>query len=376
MFAGQDVAALTLRQRYTIIGTLDISAHVLWFEALFIFLLILVNGFFAGSEIAVVSSRRSRISRLEKDGRRGAKIVFAWLKEPGIFLATTQTAVTMIGALASAIGGAAAIEFLKPRLREIPMISQWAHPLAIALVVVPITYLSLVLGELFPKSLALLYREEMAVKVAYPIHWISKAVRPVVWFLALSAKAVLFLFGKKGRSKDMFVSEEEILFLIKEGASQGVFDSTEQQMIPKVFDFSDLQVKEVMIPREQIFAIDLNISNADLLAKVSEEGYTRIPVTQGSLDKVAGILHMKDLIYIISLGRAIILQDLIRPAVFVLETTLAKDLLKLFQRQRLHMALVQDERRQIVGLVTLENLIERIVGDIRDEHDPAEEAKA
>ena len=352
-----------------------ISTHLLWFEALLIFLLILVNGFFAGSEIAVVSSRASRIRQMEKEGRRGAKVVSIWLREPEIFLATTQTAITLIGALASAIGGAAAIEFLKPRLKDIPVISQWAHPLAIAFVVVPITYLSLVLGELFPKSLALLYREEMALSLATPIHWLSKAARPVVWFLALSAKSVLTLFGKKGLSKDMFVSEEEILFLIKEGASQGVFGLTEQQMIPKVFDFSDLQIKEVMVPREQIFSIDINISREDLLAKVSEEGYTRIPVTQGSLDKVVGILHMKDLIYIVSLGRAIILRDLIRPSVFVLETTLARDLLKLFQRQRLHMALVQDQNRRVVGLVTLENLIERIVGDIRDEHDPAEESK-
>ncbi|OGR88611.1 MAG: hypothetical protein A3A86_01415 [Elusimicrobia bacterium RIFCSPLOWO2_01_FULL_60_11] len=354
---------------------MDITASSLWFEAVFIFLLILVNGFFAGSEIAVVSSRRSRVGQMEKEGRRGARVVSAWLKEPEVFLATVQIVVTLVGALASALGGAAAIEFLKPRLDAIPQLSRWSHALAIALVVLPITYLSLVIGELVPKSLALISRENMAVRVAFPIHWLSKAARPLVWVLAESTRAVLFVLGRKKIPKEMFASEEEIRFMIMEGGTHGIFDQAEQQMIPKVFDFSNLQIKDVMIPRNQIFAVDIGISREDLLSKVPEEGFTRVPVYQGTLDKVAGILHMKDLIYILSLGQAVILQDLIRPAVFVLETTQAQDLLKLFQKQRLHMALVQDENKKIVGLVTLENLIERIVGDIKDEHDAAEEGK-
>lgn len=348
---------------------------LVWFEALFIFFLILVNGFFAGSEIAVVSSRRSRIGQLEAEGRRGAKIVARWLKEPEYFLATVQIVVTLVGALASAIAGAAAIEFIRPRLKAVPAIAEWAHPLSIGLVVLPLTYFSLIFGELVPKSLALIFRERMAIAVARPIHWISKAVRPLVWVLAVSTRAVLLLFGQKNIAKEMFASEEEIRFMIQEGGLQGIFDQSQQQMIPKVFDFSTLQVREIMVPRERIFYIDVNITRDELLTKVAEEGYTRMPVCQGSLDKVVGIVHIKDLIYILCLGQAIILQDLIRPAVFVLESTLAKDLLRLFQRQRLHMALVQDGGKKVVGLVTLEDLIERIVGDIRDEHDISEETR-
>ncbi len=353
---------------------MDFSVSLVWAEALLIFVLILINGFFSGSEIAVVSSRRSRIAQFESEGRLGAKQVSAWLKEPEVFLATVQIFIALVSALASAVGGAAAIEFLKPRLKEIPLIARWAHPVSIALVVVPITYFSLV-GELVPKSMALIFREKMALKVAPPIHWLSKAARPLVWLLSISTRTVLFIFRQKSVSKEMFASEEEIRFMLKEGGTHGIFDQTEQQMIPKVFDFANLQVKDVMIPREQISAVPLTISRDDLLIHVTEEGFTRMPVYKDSLDKVVGILHIKDLIYILSLGQAVILQDLIRPAVFVLENTLANDLLKLFQKQRLHMALVQDSNHNTIGLVTLENLIERIVGDILDEHDISEEGK-
>jgi len=353
-----------------------LDIFILWPEAVFIFLLILINGFFAGSEIAVVSSRPSRVGPMEQEGLRGAKILSAWLKEPEVFLATVQIMVTLVSAMASALGGAAAIEFLKPHLETFPLLAPWAHSLAIALVVLPITYLSLVIGELVPKSLALISRETMAVRVALPIHWLSKAARPLVWLLAESTRAVLFVLGRKKVPKEMFASEEEIRFMIQEGGTRGIFDLAEQQMIPKIFDFSNLQVKEIMIPRSEIFAIDIGISKEDLLSKVSEEGFTRVLVYQDTLDKVVGILHIKDLIYILSLGQAVILHDLIRPAVFVLETTQAQDLLKLFQKNRLHMALVQDDHMKIAGLVTLENLIERIVGDIKDEHDMTEEAQA
>ena len=251
---------LTRAAIYPIIKKLDIIASPLWSEAVFIFLLILVNGFFAGSEIAVVSSRRSRVGQMEKEGRRGARIVSGWLKEPEVFLATVQIVVTLVSALASALGGAAAIEFLKPRLETLPELAPWAHALAIALVVLPITYLSLVIGELVPKSLALISRENMAVRVAFPIHWLSKAARPLVWLLATSTRAVLFVLGRKKVPKEMFASEEEIRFMIQEGATHGIFDQAEQQMIPKVFDFSSLQIKDVMVPRNQIFAIDLRIS--------------------------------------------------------------------------------------------------------------------
>lgn len=302
-------------------------------------------------------------------GKAGAGIVSGWLKQPEVFLATIQIAVTTAGALASAVGGVIAVEYLKPVFQKMESVSLWAEPISIGIVVIAISYLSLVFGELVPKSMALLYREGMAAPVAVPIRWLSNIARPLVFLLIYSTRAVLFFLGKRDVSNEIFASEEEIRFLIKEGGSQGIFDQTEQQMIPKVFDFSELKIKDVMIPREQITALNVTTPRDLLLTKVTEEGFTRLPVFQGTIDKIIGILHMKDLIHIITLGKIVILQDLIRPGVFVLESTLAKDLLKLFQKQRLHMAIVQDSKGHTMGLVTLEDLLERIVGDIRDEHD-------
>ncbi len=332
-------------------------------------LLIGLNGFFAAAEIAVVSSRRSKIDRLAKEGRKSAQIVSRWLKEPEVFLATVQIGVTFVSALASAVGGASAIRFLMPRVAQIGALAPWAESISIGVVVIIISYLSLVLGELVPKSLAMSHRESLAMFVANPIHLLSMIARPLVHLLTTSTRAVLHLFGTKEIPKELFVSEEEIRFLIKEGGSQGIFDQTEQQLIPRIFEFADIKIKELMVPRDRISALDIKTPREELLDVVAEEAYTRLPVYKDDIDHIVGILHMKDLIYMTSLGQVIVLQDLLRPPVYISPDSHAKDLLKLFQKQHVHMAIVQDSARKTVGLVTLEDLIERIVGDIRDEHD-------
>jgi putative hemolysin len=340
-------------------------------EASLILALILLNGFFAAAEIAVVSSRRGALKQMEEKGRTAAGLVARWLKEPERFLATVQIGITLVGVLGSVVGGAAAIRYLKPLVQSVPALAPWAEPLSLGSVVLVITYLSLVLGELVPKSLALLYRERLALFVAWPIHWLSRAVRPVVAVLTASTRTVLFLIGRRDAPKDVFVSEDEIRFLVSEGGRQGVFDQTEQQLIPKVFDFAETKVRDLMVGRDKVVAADLSTPKEKLLVKVAEEGFTRLPVYQGDLDHVVGILHMKDLIHVLTLGGVVVLQDLIRPAVFIPETAAAKDLLLLFQKRRIHMAVVQDAASRTVGVVTLEDLLEKIVGDIRDEHDTA-----
>jgi putative hemolysin len=346
-----------------------------WCEAILILALILLNGFFAGAEIAVVSARRSVLETLATK-KKGAAIVREWLKAPETFLATVQIGITLVGALASAVAGATAIEFIKPKLQRIDFLAPWANgpwadSLAIGIVVVVITYLSLILGELVPKSLGLTYRERMATAVALPIYWLSRVVKPFVAILTWSTRWVLRLFGQKEIPKELFATEDEIRFLLKEGGSQGIFDSTEQQMIPKIFDFSETPVKNVMVSRDKIVALDINVPREKLLPKMAEEGFTRLPIYEGSLETILGILHMKDLIHIIILGQGIILQDLIRSTFFVPETLPAKELLVLFQKKHLHMAIVQSSDGKTVGIITLEDLIERIVGDIKDEHDIA-----
>ncbi len=343
--------------------------QTIWVELALIFLMILLNGFFSGSEIAVVSARRSVLHKLAKEGKFSAAVVSKWLKEPEVFLATVQIGVTVVGALAGTLGGAMAIEHLEPQLEKINILRQWSEPAAILIMVLIITYLSLVVGELVPKSIALIRREQMAMFVARPILFLSKIATPFVHILIASTRFTLRLLRQKEIPKEMFVSEEEIRFLISEGGSLGIFDQTEQQLIPKVFDFAEVKVKDLMIPKEKISSIDSTIDTDHLLNAMAGEAYTRLPVFEKDLDHIIGILHMKDLIYAITLGKIIVLQDLIRPAVFVSESALAKDLLKLFQKRHLHMSIAQDSQGKTKGIVTLEDLIERIVGDIQDEHD-------
>jgi putative hemolysin len=346
-------------------------AENIWLEIVLILLLILINGFFSGAEIAVVSSRRGRLQELEGKGKKSAFIVNRWLKAPEDFLATVQVGITVVGVLGSAVGGATAIEYLKPAFLRVPWLTPWAETAALTLVVVTITFLTLILGELVPKSLALSLQEKMACWVAWPIYYLSRVARPIVVVLTWATRTVLLLLGRRDIPKELFVSEEEIRFLIREGASQGVFDSTEQQLIPKVFDFANMSVRDVMLPREKIVAMALATPKQELFKKMAEEGYTRVPVFDGTLDRIIGILHMKDLIYTLAMGDLVVLQDLVRPAVFVLDQSPAKDLLLLFQKKHLHMAVAQDNLGRTVGIVTLEDLLERIVGDIKDEHDVA-----
>jgi len=337
-------------------------------EIILIFLLILGNGFFSWAEFSVISSRPSKIAHWVLKGKKGAKTVERWKLNPSPFLATVQIGVTLIGTLASAIGGALAVTHIKPLLLTIPSLKPWAEPAAIGIAVLVITYLMLVLGEMVPKSLALFNPEYSACLAAIPISGLSKIFSIVVKILTHSTNLVLKLLRKNKPRKESFISEEEVRFMIKQGAAQGVFDTTELRLIPKVFDFTDAKVQQVMIPRDKIVALELKTPKAEALQKVAEELYTRIPVYRNDLDHIVGILHMKDLIYIMTIGRAIVMEDIIRPPLFVRAKQPAKDVLALFQKKHQHMAIVR-ENDHTVGLITMEDLLERLVGDIRDEQD-------
>lgn len=347
----------------------DGSTTSLIIELLFILVLILLNGFFAGTEIAVVSSGRRELEEMEKKGRRGARIVRRWLERPDDFLATVQVGITLVGAMAAAIGGATAVEWLEPRIATVPALAPWAEPLALLIAVLPITYVSLVLGELVPKSLAFRYRERAAVLVAPFIDGLATVASPVVRALTGSTWFFLGLFGVKPSDDQPKVTREELRWLLKEGGASGVFNREEQQIIPRVLDFGALKARDVMIPRERIVAVEESTPREDLLRILSEEHYTRMPVYRGTLDHVRGILHIKDFIYLWTHSDLFHLADVLRPPTIVSASMPARDLLDLFQKQHLHMAVVTDDSGAVVGLATLEDLVERIVGDIQDEHD-------
>ncbi len=346
----------------------------LWFEFVVVLLLILANGFFAGAELAIVSVRRGRIAQLVTAGDRRAKVVEQLHSDPHRFLATVQIGVTLVGTLASAVGGAAAVEVIKPHLQQVPLslVSNTAEPLALFLVVGCIAYLSLILGELVPKALALEHSERIALGVARPIHFLARIGGVAVSILTLSSRTVLRLLGINASEGQAFITKEEIQHLIAEGREAGTVTPLEQEFIRNVFEFSRTQVREVMVPRPRVVALNLEQDREQLLQIVLESQYSRFPVYRGELDNVVGFLHGKDL-----LGQAVqnvdvCLDSLLRPPCFVPEAKRVNDLLREFQRGHIHMAIVVDEYGSLSGVVTTEDLLEELVGEIEDEHDLGE----
>lgn len=343
-------------------------------ELAVIFLLILGNGFFAGSELAIISARKSRIAQLVAEGNPKALIVERLQDDPHRFLATVQVGVTMVGSLASAVGGATAVRYLKPVLEgsSITFLHNAAEPLSIGIVVVLISYLSLIFGELVPKTVGLQYADRMALQVAKPIHFIARAAGVVVSFLTLSNRAVLAMMGIKAEGNQAFVTREEVQHIVAEGHEAGVFSSTEQEYIRNIFDFTHTCVREVMVPRTRVVALDLDLPLEELVHVVLDNKYSRYPVYRGSIENVAGFVHGKDLLGGIVTDPAFAIESIIRPPFYVPEGKRVNELLKEMQRMRIHMALVVDEYGGISGLATTEDLLEELVGEIEDEHDIGE----
>jgi putative hemolysin len=344
-----------------------------WFEAIVILALIFANGFFAASEIAVITMRKSRIDTLLERGVRSAAVVARLKAEPDRFLATVQIGVTVISSFASAIGGAAAIGYLKPQIAALPFsfTARWAEAISLFIVVLPISYLSLVLGELVPKTLALRYSEQIACVVARPIELLARMSSFFVKMLTASSNLMLKMFGGENESAS-FISVDEVKSLIREGTAKGIFNETEEQLIHSVFEFTDTPAKAVMIPRTEIHALDVHTSFADVAKSFVESGFSRIPVYEGELDKIIGILYNKDVFKALQEKSDFRNRDHLHPAFFVPSTLPISELLKQLQRRRLAMALVVNEFGEVEGLVTLEDLVEEIVGEIRDEYDREE----
>jgi putative hemolysin len=348
-----------------------VSIESLVFEAVIILLLILLNGFFSGSEIAIISSKRSVIDKLAKDGRESAKIVSGMKNKPEGFLATVQVGVTVVGTLAAVIGGVISIEFLKPLFMAIPIgpFQRYAELISVVIVVVVISYVMLILGELVPKSLALRYSERIACFAAKPLDLLSRVSSVFVKTLTSSTGLVLKLLGIKGAEQSLFVSEEEIKYFIKEGRAKGILEETEAQLLHGVFEFADTTVKEVMVPKPNFSAIEVNTPSDEVLRFISETGFSRYPVYRESLENVLGILFNKDVFKAMESGRAVVIPELIRAPYFVPNSIMISRLLREMQRRKVHIAIVIDEHGDVDGLVTIEDLLEEIVGEIEDEYD-------
>ena len=345
-------------------------------ELIVIALLIVLIGFFSCSEFAIISIRKSRIARLVDEGDERAVLVDGFQKDPHRLLAIIQIGVTVVGSMASAVGGIIAVEHVKPLFLSSAMdlIRNAAEPLAVSLVVAVVSYLSLIIGELVPKTIGLHYADSVALAVARPIRFLSRVGSIAVTVLTWSSKTVLRLLRIK-ESAQPFVTREEVQHMVAEGHESGVFSATEQEYIKNIFDFTHTAVREVMVPRTRMVALNLELPLADLVGVVTESMYSRYPVYRGDIEEIAGFILGKDLLGRMVTDPGFDIAAIIRPPHYVPEGKKVNELLKEMQRLKIHMALVVDEYGGISGLVTTEDLLEELVGEIEDEHDAEEPSR-
>jgi putative hemolysin len=341
-------------------------------EVVIIAALLVANGVFAMSELAVVSARKARLEQLVNEKHPQATLALRLAEAPGDFLSTVQVGITLIGILAGAFGGATLAAKLAEALAAIPFLSMYSEALAFGLVVIAITYFSLVIGELTPKHLALNNPERVAMAVAGPMQWLSKIASPVVWVLSVSTQFVLRVLRIRP-STEAPVSEEEIKVLLGQGAEAGVFLEAEQDIVESVFRLNDRRVGALMTPRHETIWLDLDDTPEDIQHKVVQSARSRFPVCAGSLDNVVGIVRAKDLLARCWQGKPLDLQAIMRPPLYALETLSGLQLLELLRKSRTHIALVVDEYGGVQGMVTANDILEAIVGDLPTHDQPAEQ---
>jgi putative hemolysin len=341
------------------------------FDLTVLLLLILANGVFALAEIAVVSARRARLQQRAEGGDRGAARALRLISEPTRFLSTVQVGMTLIGIIAGAFGGATIAQYLTVFLLGIPQLKPHAYALSLAIVIILITYLTLVIGELLPKRIALHRPESIASAMARPMGFLSRALAPVVWVLSASTNVLARLIGIQG-VKELPVSAEEIRILLEQGESAGVFEPTEQDIIENALRLDDIWVSALITPRTDIVWLDLEDPPEAVVEKVTNSRLTYFPVARGSLDNVEGTVWGKDVLVQKIRNLPGGLAAVMRPSVFVPESQTALDMLEMFRHSGGHMALVIDEFGGIIGLVTLTDIIEALVGDIRSPGMPEE----
>jgi putative hemolysin len=333
------------------------------FEISLIFVFLIGNGVFAMTEIAIVSSRRGKLQAMADAGDRGAARAIELSEAPDRFLSTVQIGITVVGILASMFGGAKLAARLSAVLDPLPWLGPFADDIAFVIVIGALTYFSLVVGELVPKRLAMHHPEAIASAMAKPMDWLSKAASPVVNFLSGSTGAILRIFGIK-ESADERMSKEEFTVLIREGLVAGTIEQPESRMMEGVFAFEKLDVYDVMIPRPKISWIDVDATHEETWPKIVRSSQTYFPVYQKDRDNLVGVISIKDCYAQLAAGIPVSFRHLMRPPLLVPETQMASSTLETFRSTGVHVAFVIDEFGGVVGMVTLIDLMEAIVGDV------------
>lgn len=343
----------------------------LTYEILAILALIIANGYFALSEFSIIASRKSKLVSKSEDGSKSAKAALDLHSTPEKFLATVQVGITLFATVAGVLGGVTLVKSIETILLEVPFqyISSSAKPFSVAIVAILITIISVVIGELVPKYLALSNPERYAQFVARPITLFIKLTSFFSTALSKSATMILKIFGISTANKQTVVSEDEINQMIFEGKQKGVFDEIEEKLIKSVFDFADSTVRRAMTPRIDVEALNINADQKTIFEAISQNGYSRYPIYEDNIDKIIGILYTKDIIIHKVNPKLIILSDLLREPLFVPDSMPLSKLLNIFQKKKKHIAVVLDEFGGTAGIITLEDILEELVGEIQDEYD-------
>jgi len=329
-------------------------------------ILISANGFFAAAEMALVTARKTRLKALANSGDQRAKKALAVQEKPGDYLAAVQIGVTLVGTAASALGGARIVDNLSPFIARYDVLGPYAESIVLGLVIIVLSYVTLVFGELAPKRLALRNADAVALALAGPLEIFSRLAKLPLRVLSFSTEAVLKLFGN-ATSQSPTTSPEEIELLVKQGAVEGVIKSVEERLIRNVFDYSERQLRDVMTPRTAMVAFDVETPTSVALELARKSGFSRFPVYHGNLDNVVGYVHFKDMVW--SPGEAD-LRQLLRQVHFIPGSASLPEAFDVLAKPGGHLAIVLDEYGGTLGLLTLEDLLEEIVGEIEDEHSP------
>lgn len=342
-------------------------------DFLVILALLVANGVFAGAEIAILSIRKTRIAELALEGSRSVRAIQALRDNPERFLATVQIGITVVGTTAATYGGANMAEQFARMLEDVPGLAAYGHQIGVTLVVLMISFLELVVGELVPKSLALRATESYSRLVARPLLGLAWLVRPAVTMLTWSSNLVLKAFGDKTSFAEGRLSPEELRLMVTEAAKSGALDPRAGEIASRAIEFGDLRADECMVPRGAVVGLPRGASPDVIRRVMLEENHSRVPVYEGTIDHIVGYVTAKDVLALAMEHELLVLEDILRPAHFVPETMPAVDLLQAMQKKRTPLAIVVDELGSVAGIVTMEDLVEELVGEIFSEHDKAPE---
>lgn len=341
-------------------------------EIFIILILVLLNGFFAMSEIALVSSKKARLEDLSKKGKRGAGVALNLLNEPEKFLSTVQVGITLIGIVAGAYGGIAIAEDITPLVQKIAFFKEAAEEISIILVVAIITYLSLVIGELVPKTIAFNNPESIAVNVAPAMKLLSAAVSPAIWFLTFSTKLFFKIFHIKQKTQPP-ITEEELKILLEQGSKHGTLETKEAEMIQSIFRFGDRKADSIMTVRKDVVWIDVNDSSEEIKETIMKYKFSKYPVCDGSLDKLLGVISIRDFLENYFSNDEVDLHSIMIQPVIITEFSSSLKILEKFRQTKNYIAIVIDEYGSVKGLVTLHDLVENIFGDLPEIFEQTEE---